>query len=67
MVELKLIIIFIDNKNIIKQIFFFFTKLHEECCSESFYSYEKKDHQSLSEHLQKNLMNMVKTFSQTIN
>ena len=65
MVELKLIISFIDNKKY-NQTNIFFSKLHEECCGESFYSYEKKDNQSLSEDLQNNSMNMVKALSQTI-
>ena len=38
MVELKLIISFIDNKKY-NQTNIFFSKLHEECCGESFYSY----------------------------
>ena len=65
MVELNLIISFINNKKY-NQTHLFFSKLHEECCGESFYSYERKDNQSLSEDLQKNLINMVNTFSQKI-
>ena len=48
MVELKLIISYIDNKKY-NQTNHFFSKLHEECCGESFCSYEGKDNQSLSE------------------
>ena len=66
MIELKLMVIFIDNKKY-NQTNLFFYKLHEEYCGESFYSYEKKDNQLLSEDLQNNLMNMVTYFSQTIN
>ena len=58
MVELKLIISFIDNKKY-NHTNLFFSKLHEECCGESFYSYEIKDNQSLSEDFQNNIMNMV--------
>ena len=66
MVELKLIISFIDNKKY-NQTIIFFSKLHKECCGESFYSYERKDNQPLLDYFQNNLMNMVKAFSQTIN
>ena len=62
MVELKLIISFIDNKKY-NQTNLFFSKLHEECCGESFYSYEIKDNQSLSEDFQNNIIHMVKAFS----
>ena len=34
---------------------------------ESFYSYERKDNQSLSEYFQTNIMNMVNDFSQQRN
>ena len=50
MVELKLIISFIDNKKY-NQTDLFFSKLREECCGESFYSYERKYDQSLLEDL----------------
>ena len=42
--------------------FFSFSKMHEECCGESFYAYERKDNQSLSEDFQNNVMNMIKHF-----
>ena len=48
MVELKLIISYIYNKKD-NQTNHFFSKIHEECCGESFYSYERKNIQSLSE------------------
>ena len=63
MVELKLIISYIDNKKY-NQTNHFFTKLHEECCGKSFYSSERKDNQLLSEDFQAKIMNMLKVFSQ---
>ena len=65
-VGLNLIISFIDNKKLQKRNIFS-TTLHEECVGQSFYSYERKDNQSLSEDIQNNFMHMVKALSQTIN
>ena len=64
MVKLKLIIIFIDNKEYTKGILFF-TTLLEEYVGKSFYSYERKYDQSISDEFQLNLMNIMKVLSQS--
>ena len=63
MVELKLIVCFIDNKKYIKGSLFF-TTLHEECVGKYFYSYERKDNQSISDEVQVNLMTMIESLSE---
>ena len=64
MVKLKLIIIFIDNKEYTKGILFF-TTLLEEYVGKSFYSYERKYDQSISDGFQLNLTNIMKVLSQS--
>ena len=62
MVELILIICFIDNKKYTKGTLFF-TTLQEEYIGKSFYSYERKDNQYISDEFQVNLTNMLKSLS----
>ena len=64
MVKLKLIIIFIDNKEYTKGILFF-TTLLEEYVGKYIYSYERKYDQSISDEFQLNLMNIMKVLSQS--
>ena len=64
MVELILIICFIDNKKYTEGTLFF-TTLQEEYVGKYFYSYERKDNQSISDKFQVKFMNMMKSLSQS--